>query len=32
MHKAARTLLNVMRLDVALGLALFAWVLWLEFG
>ena len=32
MHKAAKILLNLMRLDVALGLALFAWVLWLEFG
>jgi len=32
MHKAARVLLNLMRLDVALGLALVAWVLWLEFG
>ena len=32
MHKVARILLNLMRLDVAFGLALFAWVLWLEFG
>ena len=32
MHKAGRILLNLMRLDLALGLVLFAWVFWLEFG
>ena len=32
MHKTAKILLNLMRLDVALGLALFAWVFFLEFG
>jgi len=32
MHKAAKALLNLMRLEIFVGLILFAWVFWLEFG
>lgn len=31
-HKAAKALLNLMRLEILVGLLLFAWVFWLEFG
>lgn len=32
MHKVAKLVLNLIRLEVMLGLALFAWVFYLEFG
>jgi len=31
MHKAAKLLLNLMRFEVLIGVALFTWVFWLEF-